>query len=306
HSGRHHVLSLRAAGAGTPANAKPRPLVRTDLQPQSVPGSRRCCSAHVTTNHSPDSAIRMTGALALIALALPIGFLIGLIGIGGVLLTPALVHIFGRDIHEAVSLSLASFMLAGVIAAAKACSRDARLQARDWIFLSAIVPGALAGAFAAPVIPAGPLSLLVSACVAFAGISCLRKPAGSGGGLPEPGILAGIGVVTGFLSAVSGTGGPLICLPLLLWQNMDVRRALLLAQAAQLPVAGTATLVNGYSGSLDFAAAGMLGAAIVAGMLAGIAVSRQIESGVLRTSVAWCLVAIGLALCFTDLWRLIA
>ena len=70
----------------------------------------------------------MTGALALIALALPIGFLIGLIGIGGVLLTPALVHIFGRDIHEAVSLSLASFTLAGVMAAARACRRDARLQ----------------------------------------------------------------------------------------------------------------------------------------------------------------------------------
>jgi len=248
----------------------------------------------------------MTGALALIALALPIGFLIGLIGIGGVLLTPALVHIFGRDIHEAVSLSLASFMLAGVIAAARACRRDAHLQGGDWILLSAIVPGALAGACAAPLVPAGPLSLLVSTCVAFAGISCLRKPAGSGGGLPEPGTLAGIGVVTGFLSAISGTGGPLISLPLLLWKNMDVRRALVLAQVAQLPIAGSATLVNGYSGSLDFAAAGMLGAAIVAGMLAGIAVSRQIESGVLRTTVAWCLIIVGLALCFTDLWRLIA
>src|SRR5262245_1554144 len=132
----------------------------------------------------------MTGAFALIALGLPIGFLIGLIGIGGVLLTPALVHVFGRDIHAAVSLSLASFMLAGVIAAARACRRDAHLQAGDWIFLSAIVPGALAGAFAAPLIPAGPLSLLVSVCVAFAGISCLRKPVGSGGGLSEPGVLA--------------------------------------------------------------------------------------------------------------------
>ena len=62
----------------------------------------------------------MTAALTLIALGLPIGFLIGLIGIGGVLLTPALVHIFGRDIHDAVSLSLASFVLAGAIAMARA------------------------------------------------------------------------------------------------------------------------------------------------------------------------------------------
>src|SRR5262249_9639704 len=154
--------------------------------------------------------------------------------------------------------------------------------------------------------PSGPFSLLVSICVAFAGISSLRKPASGAGGLPEPGILAGMGVVTGFLSAISGTGGPLICLPLLLWKNMDVRRALLLAQIAQLPVAGTATLVNGYSRSLDFVAAGVLGAAIVAGMLVGIAESRQFETGVLRTSIAWALIVVGIALCLTDAWRLAA
>jgi uncharacterized membrane protein YfcA len=36
----------------------------------------------------------MTAAFVLISLGLPIGFLIGLIGIGGVLLTPALVASF--------------------------------------------------------------------------------------------------------------------------------------------------------------------------------------------------------------------
>jgi len=248
----------------------------------------------------------MTGAFALIALGLPIGFLIGLIGIGGVLLTPALVHVFGRDIHEAISLSLASFVLAGVIAAAKACRPDARAKTGDWVFLFAIIPGALVGAFAMPFIRATFLSLIVSVCVAFAGISCLRKPASRGDGIPGPGILGGMGIVTGFLSAISGTGGPLICLPLLLWKNMNVRRALLLAQIAQLPVAGTATLVNGYSRSLDFVAAGILGAAIVAGMLVGIAASRQFETGVLRTSIAWALIVVGIALCLTDAWRLAA
>jgi len=82
-------------------------------------------------------------ALVLIALGLPIGLLIGLIGIGGVLLTPALVHIFGRDIHEAVSLSLASFVPAGVVAAARTPDSDARLDPGDWTFLAAIVGIAL-------------------------------------------------------------------------------------------------------------------------------------------------------------------
>jgi hypothetical protein len=41
-------------------------------------------------------------------------------------------------------------------------------------------------------------------------------------------------------------------------------------------------------------------------MLAGIAVSWRIETGVLRMSVAWCLIIVGLALCVIDLWRVMA
>ncbi|MGB7776611.1 MAG: sulfite exporter TauE/SafE family protein [Pseudolabrys sp.] len=248
----------------------------------------------------------MTAALALISLGLPIGFLIGLIGIGGVLLTPALVHLFGLDIHASISLSLASFVLAGVVGAARVTTDDARLRAGDWVFLAAIVPAALAGALVAPSIPKGSLSLVVSACVAFAGISSLRTPAGKNDSKLAPDTLGGLGAVTGFLSVISGTGGPLICLPLLLWKGMEVRRALLLAQAAQLPVAATATLVNGYSASLDFAAAGIVGVSIVAGMLAGIGVSRKIDTGILRTCIAWSLVVAGLALCLVDTIKLLS
>lgn len=247
----------------------------------------------------------MTAALALNGLGLPIGFLIGLIGIGGVLLTPALVHLFGLDIHASISLSLASFVLAGVVGAARVTTDDARLRAGDWVFLAAIVPAALAGALVAPSIPKESLSLIVSACVAFAGISSLRTPAGKNDSKLAPDTLGG-GAVTGFLSVISGTGGPLICLPLLLWKGMEVRRALLLAQAAQLPVAATATLVNGYSASLDFAAAGIVGVSIVAGMLAGIGVSRKIDTGILRTCIAWSLVVAGLALCLVDTIKLLS
>ena len=200
----------------------------------------------------------MTAALALIGLGLPIGFLIGLIGIGGVLLTPALCT-SSAWIFTPAYRCLASFVLAGVVGAARVTTDDARLRAGDWVFLAAIVPAALAGALVAPSIPKGSLSLVVSACVAFAGISSLRTPAGKNDSKLAPDTLGSLGAVTGFLSVISGTGGPLICLPLLPWKGMEVRRALLLAQAAQLPVAATATLVNGYSASLDFAAAGIVG-----------------------------------------------
>src|SRR5262245_6016191 len=157
-----------------------------------------------------------------------------------------------------------------------------RLRVGDWIFLAAIIPAALVGVLLAPAIPKASLSLIVSACVAFAGFSSLRKLSGKGDST-SAGTLGGLGAVTGFLSVISGTGGPLIRLPLLLWKGTDVRRALLLAQAAQLPAAGTATLVNGYSGAFDLTAAGILSASIVAGMLAGFVISRKIDDSVVRT-----------------------
>jgi uncharacterized protein len=244
-------------------------------------------------------------ALALLALGLPVGFLIGLIGIGGVLLAPTLVHVFGRDIHQAVSLSLASFVLAGLVAAARSRKADTRFAGNDWLFLGMIVPGAIAGALVTPWIPAADLSLVISVCVVFAGISCLRgRPSAESGKPFHPAVLIVMGLLTGLLSVISGSGGPLVCLPMLLWSGMEVRRALILAQVAQLPVAVTATLANGFAGSLDLVTAGWLSVAIVVGMLVGLDASRRIDASLLRKGVAWCLVIVGLALCLGDLQRL--
>ena len=56
-------------------------------------------------------------ALALGALGLLIGLLVGATSIGGVLLVPALVFVWGIEVHAAVATSMASFMLGGLVAA---------------------------------------------------------------------------------------------------------------------------------------------------------------------------------------------
>lgn len=242
--------------------------------------------------------------VALIAAGLPIGFLIGVVGIGGVLLAPLLAHLFGRDIHEAVSLALASFVLGGAVAAAGARRSEAALRLADWCLLAALVPGALAGSLVTPFIPAAALSLVISVCIVLAGISCL------GGAKAEPTVRKGlgpavfiaIGLAAGCLSVISGTGGPMILVPMLLAVGMEVRRMLAISQVAQLPVAATATFANALSGTLDFAAAGVLGVSVVAGMLAGLAVARRLDAAMLRRCVAWCLVVAGAGLLAVDLW----
>jgi hypothetical protein len=159
----------------------------------------------VTTRRAPPQLVPMTTALALSSLGLPIGFLTGLIGIGGVLLTPVLEHLFGRDIHE--SVSRLDF------------SRRDHPCGFGWG-----APGACD--------PEG-----VSVSDRF-GLRCLCWVFLIAQTVVATGTLGWLGVVTGLLSVINGTGGPLICLPLLLWMGIDVRHALLLAQAAQLPSPG--------------------------------------------------------------------
>jgi uncharacterized protein len=244
--------------------------------------------------------------VALMAVGVPVGFLIGVVGIGGVLLAPIVAHLFGRDIHDAVSLSLASFVMAGVVAAANTRQAGASLRAPDWCLLGALVPGAVLGTLVTPFIPAAALSIVISVCVVLAGVSCL------GGGKADPvnakglgaATLIGLGFGAGLLSVISGTGGPLILVPMLLAAGMEVRRLLAISQVAQLPVAATATTINGLAGSLDLAAAGLLGLSVVTGMLAGLAVSRRLDAGSLRWSVAWCLVFAGAGLLAVDVWHM--
>jgi uncharacterized membrane protein YfcA len=244
--------------------------------------------------------------IGLVVLGLLIGFLIGLVGVGGVLLAPALVYLFGYSIHEAVSLALASFVVAGIIAVARASKGGLPLRAADWSLLAAAVPGALVGTLVRPWIAATALSIVISACVALAGISSLsiNPPEDAGVEWLPSSIIIGLGLLTGFLSVISGTGGPLVLVPLLLWMGMEVRRTLTLAQAAQLPVAATATLTNGLTGTLDPAAAVVLSLCVVVGMLVGLATGNRVDATQLRRGVAWCLVATGIVLCTADIVRI--
>jgi uncharacterized protein len=241
--------------------------------------------------------------LALALLGLTIGFLIGLVGIGGVLMAPAMALLTGRNIHETVALSLASFVAAGAVAAVRL--RGTGLRTADLWLVAALVPGALAGTLATPYIPARALAIAIALCVVFAGVSCLRIiPAeGEARSFGTMSVII-IGLLSGFISVVSGNGGPLVLVPLLLWSGMEVRRTLAVSQIAQLPVAATATVANAVTGALDVTAALVLTLGVVAGMVAGLEAARRMDANRLRGSIAWCLVVAGAALLASDVWPL--
>jgi uncharacterized membrane protein YfcA len=106
--------------------------------------------------------------------------------------------------------------------------------------------------------------------------------------------LLGVGAVTGFLSSVSGTGGPVVLVPILIAMKLPVLTAVGLSQTIQLPVAIAATSGNVIYGELDFALAGILATTLTVGSWYGAKLAHTLPRAALRQIVSVVLVGIGL------------
>ena len=80
---------------------------------------------------------------------------------------------------------------------------------------------------------------------------------------------AAIGGATGFASALTGTSGPMVAMPLLAWRGMSIRERIALAQIAQVPIALGATLAFLSFSEIPWRLALLSSAVLCAGMLVG-------------------------------------
>lgn len=194
-----------------------------------------------------------------------VGLLIGATSIGGVLLVPILVYISGIDIRLAIAAAMFGYLFTGFIGSAM-FARHGSIEWRAvlWLCLGAM-PFAFAGAVASNIFPTGLLELAIAGLILFAGWQSLRSDKETQGIPPQGSMLAGIGCGVGFVSAVTGTGGPVTLAPILLWLEIPVLTTIGLSQAIMMPIAAAATAGNVLNGTWDL----MLGAAVAVGLSAG-------------------------------------
>ena len=234
------------------------------------------------------------GVWGIAAAALVVGVLIGSVGIGGVLLVPTLTYLGGVPIHDAIAAAMFSYLFAGAAATwiyARKGSID--WESSLWLAIGAM-PAALAGAFAAPYVGATLLGLLVAAMVVFAGIRALRP---SRGGERRSALgksaLVGLGGFVGFGSALTGTGGPFLLVPLLLWLEVPILTTIGLSQAIQVPIAALATAGNIAFGELNVRLGAALAVALLVGTIIGARAAHKVSSLVLTRLVGVLMLAAG-------------
>ena len=242
--------------------------------------------------------------VSMLVAALVVGLLIGCVGIGGVLMTPALVYVGGLGFHLATATSMWAFLFtgaAGTLIYSRRGSIDWRLAA--WLGAS-VVPTAFAGAWANVALPEGMLMALLAALLVVTGADALmRGPVveQEARRLGVPTLLA-VGAFVGFGSALTGTGGAVLLVPILLLLRAPVLTAVGAAQAVALPVVAFSTAGYVLYGSVDFVLGTAVGLVAAVGVVVGARIAHAAPAAALRRVVATALLCAGLLIAAQTVW----
>jgi uncharacterized membrane protein YfcA len=231
-------------------------------------------------------------------LGLLVGVLIGCVGIGGVLLVPGLVYLAGMDVQIAIATCMFSYLASGAAGALEYARRGSISWSMALWLSAGAMPGAYLGAAAVSIMPARWLEAIIAVLVLFSGIYALRRrvPASSATARADAVRLGMVGVLTGFGSALSGTGGPLILIPILVWMKLPVLTAVGLGQVIQLPIAALASIGNFQLGEVNIEASLAIAILLVVGVVAGARLAHRLPAGLLKHIVAGVLITVGVAM----------
>ena len=227
-----------------------------------------------------------------------IGVLIGIVGLGGFLLVPVLMLLEGAPVHEAVVVAAVAFLASGVVSLVlwrRGAPAETVFPYRA--FLAGAAPGAMLGALLVEALVDDVLVAVIAAAFVVAGVAeWLGLPRA-----PQPRAIggtaaAGGGLATGFGSALTGTSGPMVAMPLLAWSGTPLRARIALGQVAQIPIALGATLVFAGFGDVPWSLAGWSSVALCAGLVAGARVAPWVRIGWLRRFAAVLMVGAAVAL----------
>ena len=259
---------------------------------------------------------------AYLAIGVTVGFLAGLLGVGGgMVMVPMLVFVFtakGFPAEHMMHLSLATSMATIVFTSLASVRAHNRHDAVDWAVARAMAPGIVAGALVATLatgfVPTRLLAILFTGFMFYAAVQMFfevkPKPARQ---LPGSAGLFGVGALIGGFSSVLAAGGAFLSIPFLARCNVPLKRAIGTAAANGFPIAVAGTVgyvLNGLrveglpAGSLGYVYLPALALIVVASTpVAPLGARLAHRLPVKRLRFAFALMLLGLALrMLANLW----
>jgi uncharacterized membrane protein YfcA len=188
---------------------------------------------------------------AYLAIGVAVGFLAGLLGIGGgMVMVPMLVFVFtakGFPAEHMMHLALATSLATIAFTSLSSVRAHHRHDGVDWPVARAMAPGIVIGAFAAALvagfIPTRPLAVFFTGFMFYAAAQLFIeiKPRAARQ-LPGRAGLFAAGAGIGGLSSLLAAGGAFLSIPFLAWCNVPLKRAIGTAAANGFPIALAGTV----------------------------------------------------------------
>ncbi|MEO8739219.1 MAG: sulfite exporter TauE/SafE family protein [Casimicrobiaceae bacterium] len=180
-----------------------------------------------------------------------VGFLAGLLGIGGgFTIVPVLMEAFtyeGFTTASVLPLAIGTSSATIVFTALSSARAHHLRGAIDWHIVRALAPGLVVGSLIGPqiasVLPMRVLAFLVGVVIWTAGFRMfLNRPPLPSGKLPGKGGLFAVGTGIGLVAGMAGTAGAFLAVPFMVRCNVTVHTAVATSAAIGWPVAVAATI----------------------------------------------------------------
>ena len=227
-----------------------------------------------------------------------VGLIIGASGVGGVLLIPLLVYFGDLTIHQAMATALFSFFFTGVIATVT----YQRYGSIDWKIAIPVCVGSMltsyVGAHVNAFVDAKVLYIILGLIIISSSAYSMRQPKGTSIAeslLPRGRLytLFGIGLVVGFLCGLTGIGGGLVSLPIMLIVGFHPLASIATGQVLQGIVATFGSISNIANGFVIFDIVWWVTALEVTGVFIGVKIAHMVPVAKLKRSVSLLCLSIG-------------
>ena len=188
-----------------------------------------------------------------------VGFMAGLLGIGGGgIMVPILTSVFlaqGFSVDTVVHLALGTSMASIIVTSFASLKAHHAQEGVIWHIVKGMTAGVIFGAFIATFIAAymSTLALAVFFAVFMAYVALqmfINKQPKPSRRLPEMLGLSSVSTGIGIVSALVAIGGGSLTVPFLVWSNIDIRKAIGTSAAIGFPIAIAGTLgylINGWT-----------------------------------------------------------
>lgn len=236
---------------------------------------------------------------AVAAVASVVGLFIGAVGVGGVLLIPALHALTPLSLQASMGTALFTFVFTGLVGTAMFQRRGSI----DWRITIPLCAGGLVfgavGAWANSFLDAKPLALVLAGLCVLVGIYTLfggqrcEHAAFEGRPRAQFVLLVFVGAITGFGSGLTGVGGPAVSVPIMVLLGFPTLATIGASQVIQVLAALSGSAGYLWRDLVDLRLAAGTVLFEIAGVWLGVRLAHRVNARHLRGCVGVLCIAVG-------------